>query len=273
MRGPAPHEESTGERDHDGDHQRERGQLEGRPELPADDLGNRHPQLVRLAEVPLHELPEVRDVLLERRSVEPELGAHLSDPPREERLVVGRPIQVLAAPAADEGAQDAPRARDGADQHAEQVQLPRRDVIRAAARELPRRDLEFAERVGAVRGEDVVQIVESHGAHARRRIGEWHRHRSELEIDPRVGIPAVGPEAIAGFALFSGKAQCASCHPPPLYTDQRYHRIGLVRSADEGRGRVDSSGQVIGDDGDVAHRAFSPAATLGGVAFRPSGTS
>lgn len=43
----------------------------------------------------------------------------------------------------------------------------------------------------------------------------------------------------AGYALFTGKAQCAVCHPPPLYTDGGYHRLGLVASHDEGRGRVD----------------------------------
>ncbi len=42
----------------------------------------------------------------------------------------------------------------------------------------------------------------------------------------------------AGYALFMGKAQCSVCHPPPLYTDLSYHRIGLIASADEGRGNV-----------------------------------
>lgn len=50
---------------------------------------------------------------------------------------------------------------------------------------------------------------------------------------------AVGPEVIAGYQLFTGKALCATCHPPPLYTDQAYHRLGLIASPDDGRGRVD----------------------------------
>jgi cytochrome c peroxidase len=45
----------------------------------------------------------------------------------------------------------------------------------------------------------------------------------------------------AGYQLFAGKAQCAVCHPPPLYTDLGYHRLGLIASRDEGRGRVDKS--------------------------------
>jgi cytochrome c peroxidase len=60
----------------------------------------------------------------------------------------------------------------------------------------------------------------------------------------RVGrAPNVPPEMKAGFALFTGKAQCSVCHTPPLYTDGQYHRVGLIKTADEGRGRVDPSKQ------------------------------
>jgi cytochrome c peroxidase len=50
---------------------------------------------------------------------------------------------------------------------------------------------------------------------------------------------AASTEAVAGYALFLGRAQCSTCHVPPHYTDHGYHRLGLVRSRDEGRGRVD----------------------------------
>lgn len=50
---------------------------------------------------------------------------------------------------------------------------------------------------------------------------------------------AVGADAIAGEALFTGKARCSKCHVPPLYSDHDYHRLGLVASPDDGRGRVD----------------------------------
>jgi cytochrome c peroxidase len=46
-------------------------------------------------------------------------------------------------------------------------------------------------------------------------------------------------EIEAGYKLFTGKAQCSVCHPPPLYTDHAYHRLGLVAVADEGRGKVE----------------------------------
>ncbi|MBK9029771.1 MAG: hypothetical protein IPL61_00255 [Myxococcales bacterium] len=52
---------------------------------------------------------------------------------------------------------------------------------------------------------------------------------------------AVSDDTVAGYQLFSGKALCGSCHPPPLYTDHGYHRLGLITSRDDGRGRVDAA--------------------------------
>ncbi len=49
--------------------------------------------------------------------------------------------------------------------------------------------------------------------------------------------PAAPASLKAGYQLFVGKAQCATCHPPPLYTDHAYHRLGLIATNDEGRGR------------------------------------
>lgn len=42
--------------------------------------------------------------------------------------------------------------------------------------------------------------------------------------------------AIRGRALFAGPAQCASCHPAPLFTDRRKHDVGTGRSAAERKG-------------------------------------
>ena len=63
----------------------------------------------------------------------------------------------------------------------------------------------------------------------------WDQEEREARGDER------GRTLRAGYALFVGKAQCAVCHPPPLYTDLGYHRLGLIASADEGRGRSDPS--------------------------------
>jgi len=53
--------------------------------------------------------------------------------------------------------------------------------------------------------------------------------------------PDAAADIKAGYQLFTTKAQCATCHTPPLYTDLGYHRLGLIASHDEGRGRVDSA--------------------------------
>ncbi|MEJ7601802.1 MAG: cytochrome c peroxidase, partial [Kofleriaceae bacterium] len=47
----------------------------------------------------------------------------------------------------------------------------------------------------------------------------------------------------AGYLLFTTRAQCAVCHQPQHYTDHRYHRLGLVKSPDEGRGKTDPKQQ------------------------------
>lgn len=53
---------------------------------------------------------------------------------------------------------------------------------------------------------------------------------------------ALSESAARGEALFSGKADCARCHVPPLFTDGRNHNVGLGLlegfPADFGRGAV-----------------------------------
>jgi cytochrome c peroxidase len=61
----------------------------------------------------------------------------------------------------------------------------------------------------------------------------WDRHERGLAPAP--------PEVVAGRELFAGKAGCAGCHELPLYTDRKYHRLGLVASPDDGRGRIDEA--------------------------------
>ena len=38
---------------------------------------------------------------------------------------------------------------------------------------------------------------------------------------------------IRGEKLFFGKAQCATCHPPPFYIDNQHHDLKLERFLDE----------------------------------------
>jgi cytochrome c peroxidase len=50
---------------------------------------------------------------------------------------------------------------------------------------------------------------------------------------------ALSPAARRGEALFTGKAGCASCHVPPLFTDGEFHNTGLdAMTGDSGRARV-----------------------------------
>jgi cytochrome c peroxidase len=66
------------------------------------------------------------------------------------------------------------------------------------------------------------------------------RYAGDAPWDRAERAPDALPDVKAGYALFVGKAQCSVCHPPPLYTDLRYHRLGLVAQHDDGRGRVDA---------------------------------
>jgi cytochrome c peroxidase len=47
----------------------------------------------------------------------------------------------------------------------------------------------------------------------------WDHHEA--------GQQAVPEDVIKGHALFTGKAGCALCHAPPLYTDMAYHNVGI----------------------------------------------
>lgn len=44
---------------------------------------------------------------------------------------------------------------------------------------------------------------------------------------------AVGPDAIAGFELFTGKAGCVACHAPPFYGNSTFYNIGLEHGKDD----------------------------------------
>ncbi len=66
----------------------------------------------------------------------------------------------------------------------------------------------------------------------------WDR----IESTASVSRPGVSPTpTIAGYLLFAGKAQCAQCHVPPLYTDQGFHKVAPNPGGDPGRGLVDKA--------------------------------
>lgn len=52
---------------------------------------------------------------------------------------------------------------------------------------------------------------------------------------------AVSEDAVKGADIFRGKAGCAMCHTPPLYTDLAYHNVGIgydKPELDPGRGKI-----------------------------------
>jgi cytochrome c peroxidase len=65
------------------------------------------------------------------------------------------------------------------------------------------------------------------------------RYAGDAPWDRVERSPDAPADIKAGYVLFNNKAQCSVCHTPPLYTDLRYHRIGLITSPDDGRGRVE----------------------------------
>ncbi len=59
---------------------------------------------------------------------------------------------------------------------------------------------------------------------------------------------AVTADVIAGAKIFNERAGCATCHPPPLYTDLGYHGIGVPGRAlapDLGRGKSAAEGAAF----------------------------
>jgi cytochrome c peroxidase len=52
---------------------------------------------------------------------------------------------------------------------------------------------------------------------------------------------AMTPDQIAGWNQFNGPARCANCHTPPLFSDNRFHNLGL-RPFGEDAGRMDVTG-------------------------------
>jgi len=72
---------------------------------------------------------------------------------------------------------------------------------------------------------------------------------------------AISPSAQQGFALFNGKARCASCHSGWAFTDGSFHDIGTAKGEDVGRGALFPTSRKLRYAfktptlRDVAHRA------------------
>ncbi|OJI94147.1 cytochrome c peroxidase [Planktotalea frisia] len=69
----------------------------------------------------------------------------------------------------------------------------------------------------------IVQIGNALGAFINT---EWQSHDSLFDAYIENNIP-LPEDAARGMALFYGKADCASCHSGPLFTDQKFLALGL----------------------------------------------
>lgn len=88
----------------------------------------------------------------------------------------------------------------------------------------------------AVTGDNAINALSQYVTTRYSGLSSW----DQLE---RSAATTTGATLQAGYSLFTGVAGCATCHVPPLYTDHQFHRIGLIATPDEGRGKVDASMQ------------------------------
>jgi len=91
-------------------------------------------------------------------------------------------------------------------------------------------------RVGGTPADAVVQALEAYVLTRYEGDTPWDSLERTERMKP--GASTANP-IVAGYKLFTGKAQCAQCHTPPLYTDNGYHRVIKDSLGDKGRGLVD----------------------------------
>jgi cytochrome c peroxidase len=93
-----------------------------------------------------------------------------------------------------------------------------------------------AARVGGTPRDAIVQSLEAYALTRYEGDAPWDRQ--ERTALSRPGQTPNDP-VLAGYQLFTGKAQCGQCHTPPLYTDGGYHQIERNPYNDAARGRVE----------------------------------
>ena len=91
-------------------------------------------------------------------------------------------------------------------------------------------------RVGGTPADAIAQALEAYVLTRYEGDTPWDSLERTERLRP--GANANNP-IVAGYKLFSGKARCAQCHTPPLYTDNSYHRVITDALGDKGRGLVD----------------------------------
>ena len=78
----------------------------------------------------------------------------------------------------------------------------------------------------------------------------FDRYVQAVLDDNRAGQQAMTPQEVNGLRLFIGKAQCATCHNGPLFTDHHFHNTGVPsrEPARPDRGRAAATAKVRADE-------------------------
>jgi cytochrome c peroxidase len=108
------------------------------------------------------------------------------------------------------------------------------DEVAAKLNAIPAYRLQFEQHLGGPATAE--KIPQALAAFVRTLISDdapWDRYEKGIDRG------AVTADAIAGFEVFSRKANCTLCHLPPIYSDALYHNVGIGfdrPNPDQGRG-------------------------------------
>lgn len=78
----------------------------------------------------------------------------------------------------------------------------------------------------------------------------FDRYVESLAATGRAPAGVLSEDEVSGLRLFIGKANCASCHSGPLFTDQAFHNIGVPGGTGlpEDVGRAAGASKVLADE-------------------------
>ncbi len=135
-------------------------------------------------------------------------------------------------------------------------------IIAKRVRVIPEYGALFVDSFDHIDRPDQVTIVEIGNAIAAFIALEWQSMDSPYDAFLADGTPLL-PQAEAGRQLFFGKAGCATCHSGPLFTDHRFHAVGLPPFGPGRVRRFDPYARDVGrmaatDDLEDAYRFRTP---------------